>query len=103
MMTILTSELDRRREPRHLIDTQAVVRILGQTSKTKGRAIAAKIVDINSKGLRLLSAVGLKVGEIVKIDAKHTVVLGEVRYCVAQPDKSFSIGVAANHSSNVHD
>ena len=98
-----TINYDRRGAPRNEIMSSAVVHLLGNTAKTNSQPFKATIVDISSKGLRLQSATRLNTGAIVRVEASGTMVLGEVCYCVPEPNDYFSMGIAADHSLSRRD
>src|SRR5688500_15460388 len=94
----LEMHIDRRGEPRQPLDSPAIVQSLGESAKSNGTPFQARVVDINSRGLRLQSGTRLDAGAIVKVEVADQMILGEVCYCFATPDESFSMGIFADQS-----
>lgn len=75
----MESGRDRRRYPRFSQDDVVRLTLLSED----GRSADARIVDASVGGVRLESPIFLKVGSLVKIEWKDTLLLGEVLYTQA--------------------
>ncbi len=92
---------DKRTLPRVEMNAAASLQMLGTTAGANGQATAVTIVDVSDRGMRLLTAVPMDVGQAVKIEVGDVMFLGEVCYCATTPgadgignsDKQFYLGV----------
>jgi hypothetical protein len=85
----ITPVEERRRDVRSLTDVRA---FKGAFPAGSSPASDIRVLDVSKGGLKLRSPERLEPGEIVQIHLKHTIALGEVRYCRRATD-GFDVGV----------
>ena len=88
----------KRGEPRIQLNSLAFVQTLGESAKTNGRPIEARVVERNSTGFKLHTGTRLNAGSAVRVDVGDAMFLGEVCYCFPDPDQAFDIGVLTEQS-----
>ena len=86
---------ERRSEPRFPVNQRVEVTLLGDPAV----AFTARLTNVSSHGLRILSAQKLAPGTAVRVDIEDAEVLGEVRYC-ASNDDAYGLGIVIYSPSN---
>jgi hypothetical protein len=78
---------DRRREPRFSCDA------IPARVQTDAGSIPARVVNISTSGVRLEVMTALPVLSEATVSFNNIVAAGEVRYCQANRDESFDVGL----------
>ena len=87
------NSVDRRREPRFLVESNA--RVIG-----RGAAQAGTIVDVSDHGLGLsVPQAPCKKGETLKVCVDHAVITGKLKYC-RRIGSEYAAGLELKHRLN---
>src|SRR6266478_2902826 len=84
-----------RSEPRFVTGDDASFQELSPLSLDRQKV---KIVDISKNGIGILAPKAVMPGTIVQVRIKSNVELGETRYCSAQGDKGYRIGLRLHNA-----
>jgi hypothetical protein len=83
--------VERRKHPRHDVDSAARVKVIDPIMST-GPAAVARVLNRSAGGLKVKVPGSVFVGALVQILMPGEILLGEVRYCLAN-GADFDIGV----------
>jgi hypothetical protein len=90
--------LERRSEPRFSLHQAVTVTQLGpESTLLQEKGPNAKLIDLSGKGMRILVTERFPLEAAVQVELENAMILGEVRYCVQEPN-GFMIGVEIHHS-----